>query len=191
MKVHVRKGILAEAMTEAAVIALFEGDAGLGDVAAKLDKKSGGLIAEIVGRGDFTGRLNEVAVMYPREELPTKRLVLVGLGKRVDISLERLRGAFSKAAQHIRSLKVSEFSTAVDFKMVNLPLDQSQMSSRGSLKLGVTEMKGSWFAFDDFRAHEDWCRWRAPFWHGTRVLDPKSHANYHLGFRCCKSLGPR
>jgi hypothetical protein len=73
---------------------------------------------------------------------------------------------------------------------MNLPLDESQMSSRGSRKLGVTEMKGSWFAFDDFRAHEDWCRWRAPFWHGTRVLDPDSHANYHLGFRCCRSLAP-
>ena len=73
-------------------------------------------------------------------------------------------------------------------EQMNLPLDESQMSSRGSRKLGVTEMKGSWFAFDDFRAHEDWCRWRAPFWHGTRVLDPKSHANHHLGFRCCKTL---
>lgn len=72
---------------------------------------------------------------------------------------------------------------------MNLPLNENQMSSRGSLKLGVTEMKGSWFAFDDFRAHEDWCRWRALFWHGTRVQDPKSHANYHLGFRCCKTLG--
>ena len=73
---------------------------------------------------------------------------------------------------------------------MNLPLDESQLSSRGSRTLGVTEMKGSWFAFDDFVAHEDWCRWRAPYWHGTRVTDPKSHANYHLGFRCCKSLTP-
>jgi len=71
---------------------------------------------------------------------------------------------------------------------MNLPLDESQMSSHGSRTLGVTEMKGSWFVFDDYRAHEDWCRWRAPYWHGTRVLDPRSHANYHLGFRCCKSL---
>ena len=37
-------------------------------------------------------------------------------------------------------------------------------------------------------AHEDWCRWRAPFWHGSRVMDPKSHHNYHLSFRCCKTL---
>ena len=71
---------------------------------------------------------------------------------------------------------------------MNLPLDPSQMASRGSPTLGYTEMKGSWFVFDDFRAHEDWCRWRAPFWHGTRVMDPQSHANYHLGFRCCKTL---
>jgi len=73
---------------------------------------------------------------------------------------------------------------------MNLPLSESQMASRGSQTLGYTEMKGSWFAFDTFYAHEDWCRWRAPFWHGSRVLDPHSHANYHLGFRCCKTLPP-
>ncbi len=71
---------------------------------------------------------------------------------------------------------------------MNLPLNPSQMSSLGSKELGYTEMKGSWFIFDTYRAHEDWCRWRAPFWHGTRVMDEKSHANYHLSFRCCKSL---
>ena len=71
---------------------------------------------------------------------------------------------------------------------MNLPLNESQMSSRGSRELGYTEMKGSWFVFDTFRAHEDWCRWRAPFWHGSRVMDEQSHANYHLGFRCCKTV---
>ncbi len=71
---------------------------------------------------------------------------------------------------------------------MNLPLNPSQMSSRGSKTLGYTEMKGSWFIFDKYYAHEDWCRWRAPFWHGTRVMDDHSHANYHLGLRCCKTL---
>ena len=74
---------------------------------------------------------------------------------------------------------------------MNLPLNEQQMSSRGSKELGYTEMKGSWFIFDTYRAHEDWCRWRAPFWHGSRVMDPHSHANYHLGFRCCKSIQPQ
>jgi hypothetical protein len=71
---------------------------------------------------------------------------------------------------------------------MNLPIAPDQMSSRGSKTLGYTEMKGSWFIFDTYRAHDDWCRWRAPFWHGTRVLASDSHANYHLGFRCCNTL---
>ncbi len=71
---------------------------------------------------------------------------------------------------------------------MNLPIALDQMSSRGSKTLGYTEMKGSWFIFDTYRAHDDWCRWRAPFWHGTRVLASDSHANYHLGFRCCSTL---
>ena len=71
---------------------------------------------------------------------------------------------------------------------MNLPLAPDQMASAGSTKLGVTEMKGSWFIFDKYYAHQDWCRWRAPYWHGTRVLSPASHENYHLGFRCCKTI---
>ena len=74
---------------------------------------------------------------------------------------------------------------------MNLPLKESEMASRGSQSLGSTEMKGSWFIFDQYHAHEDWCRWRAPFWHGSRVMDPKSHENYHLGFRCCKTIEPK
>jgi formylglycine-generating enzyme required for sulfatase activity len=68
---------------------------------------------------------------------------------------------------------------------MNLPLAADQMASAGSTTLGVTEMKGSWFVFDEVRAHDDWCRWRAPYWHGSKVMDPDSHRNYHLGFRCC------
>ncbi|WP_029001391.1 hypothetical protein [Azohydromonas australica] len=74
---------------------------------------------------------------------------------------------------------------------MNLPLNPSQMASLGSRELGHTEMKGSWFVFDSIYAHEDWCRWRAPYWHGSRVMDEHSHANYHLGFRCCKTLDRR
>jgi hypothetical protein len=71
---------------------------------------------------------------------------------------------------------------------MNLPLNEGQMASRGSTELGYTEMKGSWFIFDTYYAHQDWCRWRAPFWHGGRVMDAHSHENYHLGFRCCKTI---
>ena len=72
-------------------------------------------IGEIISEGDITGRLNRFGVIYPRGSVQAKRIVVVGLGKRIDFSLERLRGAYATAAQHVRSLNVSEMSTALDF----------------------------------------------------------------------------
>lgn len=69
---------------------------------------------------------------------------------------------------------------------MNLPLQEDQQTKSGGT--GVVEMKGSWFIFAKYSAHPDDCFWRAPFWHGTRLENPKSHHNYHLGFRCCKSI---
>ncbi len=71
---------------------------------------------------------------------------------------------------------------------MNLPLKPDQLASTPDGKLGETEMKGSWFIFQKYQAHDDDCRWRAPDWHASRVMVEESHANYHLGFRCCKDL---
>jgi Sulfatase-modifying factor enzyme 1 len=68
---------------------------------------------------------------------------------------------------------------------MNLPMKPEELTSRGGV--GMTEMKGSWFIFLREEAHPDDCRWRAPSWHETRVDDLRSHRNYHLGFRCCKT----
>lgn len=74
---------------------------------------------------------------------------------------------------------------------MNLARSPKERGSAGGH--GVTEMKGSWFAFsrsDKASVHEDDCLWRAPGWHRTETLSPKSHANYHLGFRCCADVAP-
>lgn len=66
---------------------------------------------------------------------------------------------------------------------MSFPESAAQLTSQGGL--GQTEMKGSWFIFQSYEAHDDDCRWRAPAWHVTPVDSPISHLNYHLGFRCC------
>ncbi len=125
MNVHVKRGVLSEEGTEAVLLTHFEGDTCPTGACARLDAKSGGLIAALISQGDVSGRLNEIRVLYPGTDVPAKRFVVVGLGKRADVSLERIRGAFSRAAQHIRSLRVTAFSTAVDFGTVDLPLAQT------------------------------------------------------------------
>jgi formylglycine-generating enzyme required for sulfatase activity len=69
---------------------------------------------------------------------------------------------------------------------MSLPMSRDELARPGHY--GVTEMKGSWFIFQSYEAHDDDCRWRAPDWHASKVMDPGSHSNYHLGFRCCKDV---
>ncbi|MGK4005034.1 SUMF1/EgtB/PvdO family nonheme iron enzyme [Sorangium sp. So ce1036] len=71
---------------------------------------------------------------------------------------------------------------------MSLPILPEELARHGDK--GFTEMKGSWFAFASMDVHADDCRWRAPAWHGTRLMSKGSHANYHLGFRCCKDVAP-
>ncbi|WP_437878622.1 SUMF1/EgtB/PvdO family nonheme iron enzyme [Sorangium sp. So ce513] len=71
---------------------------------------------------------------------------------------------------------------------MSLPILPGELARHGDR--GFTEMKGSWFAFSSMDVHADDCRWRAPAWHGTRLMSKSSHANYHLGFRCCKDVEP-
>lgn len=66
---------------------------------------------------------------------------------------------------------------------MSLPVYPQELDGKSSA--AWTEMKGSWFIFSREEAHPDDCRWRAKNWHTSRVDDPRSHRNYHLGFRCC------
>ncbi|MEW6334642.1 MAG: leucyl aminopeptidase [Thermodesulfobacteriota bacterium] len=137
MKISVKRGRLAEAATEAVVVVHFEGEAGLCGAAAALDEKGGGLISDILGRGDFTGRLHQISVIYSLGRLPAKRIIVAGLGRRPDFSSERLRGAFSKAAQQIRALNVKAFTTALDFGPVNLAPDGAAEAAVEGVLLGL------------------------------------------------------
>ena len=102
----------------------FEGGKELQGKVQLLDKKSGGLIREIIGGGDFEGKHLQVSVTYTGGIIPAKRIVLVGVGKKADFTTEKLRGAFATAARHVRSLGIKEFSTSLDFIFLDKPLDE-------------------------------------------------------------------
>jgi leucyl aminopeptidase len=121
MKITVNKGHLPGLKCEAILGFHFEDGKKPSGMAAILDKLSGGLIAQVIASGDFEGKLNQIAVIYPSQPLPAKRIVLTGLGKKKDFNLEKARGVFAKAAQHIRSLNVKRFAASLEIGLPNQP----------------------------------------------------------------------
>ena len=113
MKINVLAGKIEKHTTEAAVIPLFENEK-LGKVAERVDKALGGMISRLIKRGDFKPKTGAVHLLYPEGRLPAVRLLLVGLGKRSEFTINRLRQAAGKAAPSLRSAGAQRITVVTD-----------------------------------------------------------------------------
>lgn len=137
MKILVKKGKFAGYNAEALILPHFEGETKLRGIAEELDRLCGGGIREVVKSGDFEGRLYQTAVVYIRGTGPSRRIILAGLGKRKDFNREKLRGAFSKAAQRARDLKVKRIALSVEAGEVCVALNTAVESVIEAIVEGI------------------------------------------------------
>src|SRR6476646_8994893 len=66
-----------------------------------LDNNIGGAITRLLAAGDFTGKKDDVALLYPSG--PAARVLLVGMGKPEEIDRSTIRRAASIAAKRARA----------------------------------------------------------------------------------------
>jgi leucyl aminopeptidase len=86
--------LLAVAMTRGALPASL----------TALDQATGGALGRLLAAGDFSGKKDETALVYPPGA--TARVLLVGLGKPEEVSRTAIRRAASTAAKRARSAGV-------------------------------------------------------------------------------------
>lgn len=137
MKITVQKGELRNSKVRAAVVGHFEDSKVLVGAAKTLDTSCNGLIAEILKDGIFEGKLFETAVVNTKGLIKPERVVIVGFGKKGDFDLEKLRGAFSKAARTIRDLHITGFASSLDFGAIKYALDTVAEAAVEGVLLGL------------------------------------------------------
>ena len=93
---------------------LFERDRDLRDGLAAVDQRLGGLIADVLNRGDFIGKRDEALVLYTRGAIAAERVLLVGAGKREDFTLERLRRGVGTAVRQAERLSLRAVAFSMD-----------------------------------------------------------------------------
>ncbi len=117
MNITVKKGNLADTKTQAVIVALCEGEKTFSELVSKIDQKTGGLLSDLLKSGDFEARPSQISVIYTRS-LPAKRIALVGLGRKSELNLEKIRNAFAKVMQHLRGLNITDAATTIDWTLL-------------------------------------------------------------------------
>ena len=113
LQVEAKQGHIEREGLEVVVATHFEGEAGLKAEAAVFDKALGGTLLEVVKSGEFEGKIGETLLVHSQGKIPSKRLLLVGLGKKKDFQLDSLRQAFGHAVRRVRHAKAGAFAAAL------------------------------------------------------------------------------
>ncbi len=113
MKIEVKQGAIQEQTTDMIVVNLFEGVAEPGGATAAADRALGGQLHELLALGDFKGKLNDTALLYPSHGFPARRVLIVGLGKQEEFDLDKVRQVSATAGRKARSLGIRNYATIV------------------------------------------------------------------------------
>ncbi len=122
------------------ILPVTEGDS---EIYKNIGTKTASLIKKLISR-EFPGKLNEVMLIPAADDIKPEKILLVGLGKRGEVSSEKTRQAGGKAAVYIRDagMKNIALSTRVIYSLKLSPIDFVE----GSL-LGL-------YTFDRYRSED-------------------------------------
>ncbi|MGH7443843.1 MAG: leucyl aminopeptidase family protein, partial [Longimicrobiales bacterium] len=96
------------------VLHIFERDREPVGFVAKVDTLYGGAISRVLERGDFSGRKDDTLLLYaPAGDVGIERVLLVGVGKREDHTVERLRRAVGVAERQAEKLSITDVTISV------------------------------------------------------------------------------
>lgn len=112
MDIKVSSDHLHEINVEALVVFLFE-NTPLSGAIQQLDTALRGAIQDIVAAGDITGKAEQTVVLYPREAMPARRIIVVGLGERETLTADRLRRAAAQGLRKAQELKAKTVAAAL------------------------------------------------------------------------------
>ncbi len=113
MQVTAQVGQAETAAAEVLVLTHCEGEALAKQGAASLDRALGSALSKLVQSKEFEGKANEVLLYHTQDKVPAKRVVLVGLGKKSEVTLETIRQAMGSAAKRVRQAKVGSFAVVL------------------------------------------------------------------------------
>lgn len=145
-KVDIVTGAVHQAKVPALVVPWLQGE-GMPDAVRPLDEAAHGALSAALKKRDVRGATDEVFLLYGPGAKGPERLLLCGLGKKSELSLERLRRAAGAGASRARSLR----ATSVGIWFPTPWLEGTPLTAEGAAQALVEgAILGAW-RFDELK----------------------------------------
>lgn len=123
---------------DAVIVNLFEEAGKPGGATGSMDKALDGAISQLIDAGEIKGKLGEYTLIHTLGKIPAKRVVVAGLGKQQELTLDRIRRISAESCRFVRGKGVKRVAAVVHGAGVGdiEPEKAAQTITEGSL-LGV------------------------------------------------------
>jgi leucyl aminopeptidase len=126
MNVSVVNDSLASLGADAVVVGVYADEKKLRDPAGRVDQAAGGAVRNVLEAEKFQGKIGQVTHIHTNGTLPSRRVVVVGLGRRTDTTAESVRRAASAGLRRARDLGAK--NVAIEVLGDRLPARQRAQS---------------------------------------------------------------
>jgi leucyl aminopeptidase len=96
--------------TGAVITGFFEGDKKPAGELAVIDKALGGAVAGLIRRGEIKGKPDEVTLIHSLGKIAAEGVVVVGLGKKKEITGDRIRSAAAVACRYLTRKNMADIA---------------------------------------------------------------------------------
>lgn len=119
MEIKVVTGDITRSRAGAIIVTFFQGMKKPEGDTARVDTALDGAISRLISQGEIKGELNQNTVIHSLGKLPAERVVIAGLGKPEELTLEKIRGAVACTCRLLRSQNVSNIATVTQGDGIN------------------------------------------------------------------------
>ena len=113
MDIRIEVGDLARFPAKAIVVNLFQDVERPAGATGAVDKALDAVISQLIADGEIKGKLNELTLIHTFGKIPSPRVLVVGLGKREEFTLNRIRDITAVALRRLRKIGAEKVATIV------------------------------------------------------------------------------
>src|SRR3990167_2301274 len=106
MKISIRKTEIQTEVCDVLIVSAYAGVKTLSGVTESVNVALNGLLAKLIREENFKGRLGQTLLIRTDGLIAAKRVLIVGLGKKEELTLETVREATAVSFHAIREMRV-------------------------------------------------------------------------------------
>ncbi|MBN2239407.1 MAG: leucyl aminopeptidase [Dehalococcoidales bacterium] len=113
MDIRVESGTITQIEADVVIVSVYEDSENQDNETSRIDDALDGIISGLIKKGEIKGKAGQQTIIHTYGKIPASKIAVLGLGKRDNLTAERIRGAFAGVCRSLQQDNVGVAASVV------------------------------------------------------------------------------